>query len=116
MNENPDEPPWHTEPEIRIEDEGDGKYGLYVDGARVIWIGPTYANPLHRDFHFAIYGPCNLDRGIAIMKGFFHLTALLGNEQRASASQPATSENDGKSSKEQRKWQTSKTTRRSKTS
>ncbi len=116
MNEQTSDPPWSTEPEIRIEDDGDGKYSLYVDGARVIHIGPTYANPLHRDFHFAIYGPCNLDRGIAIMKGFFHLTALLGNEQRVHASQPATSENDGTSSKEKRKWQTSKTTRRSKTS
>ena len=116
MSHNDQELSGIQEPEVRIEDDGDGKYSLYVDGARVIHIGPTYANPLHRDFHFAIYGPCNLDRGIAIMKGFFHLTALLGNEQRVHASQPATSENDGKSSKEKRKWQTSKTTRRSKTS
>lgn len=104
------------EPEIHIEDEGDGKYSLCIDGVRVIRIGPTYANPLHRDFHFAIYGPCNLDRGIAIMKGFLHLTALLGNEQRVHASQPATPENDGTSSKEKRKWQTSKTIRKSKRS
>lgn len=116
MNHDDQDPSWGMEPEVRIEDDGDGKYSLYVDDARVIHIGPTYANPLHRDFHFAIYGPCNLDRGIAIMKGFLHLTALLGNKQRVHASQPATLENDGTSSEEKRKWQTSKTTRRSKTS
>lgn len=105
-----------AEPEVHIEDDGDGKYSLYLDGARVIHIGPTYTNPLHRDFHFAIRGPCNFEQGIAIMKGFFHLTALLGNEERANASHPAVLENGSKPSKEKSKWRTSKTTRRSKTS
>lgn len=106
-------PPW--EDHITIDDDGDGKYSLNVNGATVIRIAPTHANPTSREFHFAIYGPCNIDRGIAIMKGFLHLTALLGNENRAKASQPADLENDGKQPKD-RKWQTSKTTRKSKNS
>jgi hypothetical protein len=104
------------EPETTIEAEGDGCYGLYLDGALVVHIGPTYANPLHRECHWKIYGPLGLDKSIALMKGFLHLTALLAGDARAYASQPTTSENGGTPPKEKRKWQTSRTIRKSKTS
>lgn len=102
--------------ETTIEDEGDGKYSLYVGGSRVVHIGPTYMNPNSRMCHWAVYGPLDIDQSIAIMKGFLHLTALLGNENRANTNPPATSEKDSSSTEGKRKWQTSKTTRRSKNS
>ena len=102
--------PW--EHELRVEDEGDGKFGLYINNTRVVWIGPTFANPKHRECHWEVRGPMDLDRSIAIMKGFLHLTAIVANGERAHAGQPANLENDGKSSLEKRKWQTSKTTRK----
>lgn len=106
--------PWDYE--VSIEDDGDNNYSLFVGGSKVVFIGPTYANPLHRDIHFSIYGPCNIDRSVAIMKGFLHLTALLGNEDRASASRPAILENDSKPPEGTKKWQTPKTTRKFKRS
>lgn len=103
-------------PQHSIEDHEDGTYTLNVDGSPVVKIDWLSGQRVCR---WQTYGPADLDRSIALMKGFLHLTALLGNEKRVHASQPAALENDGKSTKstkEERKWQTSKTTRRSKRS
>jgi hypothetical protein len=100
--------------ETYVEDEGEGKFALYLEGSRVVWIGPTFANPSHRECHWSIRGPCDLDKSIALMKGFLHLTALLGNEQRASDQAPAITESLVEP-KGRKKWRNSKTIRRSRT-
>ncbi len=101
-------------PQHSIEDHGDGTYTLNVDGSPVVKIDWLSGQRVCR---WQTYGPADLDRSIALMKGFLHLTALLGNENRASLSPPAVLEKDSSSTTEgKRKWQTSKTTRRSKRS
>lgn len=96
--------------DVRLEEEGDGKFAIYMGNSRVVWIGPTYANPSHRECHWEIRGPMNLDQAVAVMKKFLHLTALLGNEQRVNDRPPASPQVSV--DKEQRKW-VSKTIRRS---
>lgn len=101
------------DPQHSIEDHGDGAYTLNVDGSPVVKIDWLHGQRVCR---WQTYGPADLDRSIALMKGFLHLTALLGNENRASLSPPAIPEKDSSSTEGKRKWQTSKTTRRSKRS
>lgn len=108
-----DEAPWNDPVpiETRIDDLGNGVYELWVGNAPVVKI--DWLNGV-RQCRWQVYGPSDLDRSIALMKGFLHLTALLGNEQRANVRPPDNSEAPAASPKGKLKWRTSKTIRRSK--
>lgn len=112
MSQDTTNPPWGSvEPETYLEEHHNGDVTLYVENSPVVKIETIHGV---RQMRWQIYGPCDLHRSVAIMKGFLHLTALLGNEDRAIVRQPAASENDDTTPLEKRKWQTRKTTRRSK--
>lgn len=79
------------EPQHSIEEHGNGTYTLTVDGSPVAKIDWLYGQRICR---WQVHGYVELDRAIALMKGFLHLTALLGNENRASLSPPTALEKD----------------------
>jgi hypothetical protein len=79
------------EPKPSIEDHGNGVYTLHVDGSPVAKIDWLYGQRICR---WQVHGYVDLDRAVALMNGFLHLTALLGNENRASLSPPAALEKD----------------------
>jgi len=70
-----------TEHEHHIEDHKDGTYTLYVDQtpvAKIDWWNKTNV----RVCRWMVHGPADLSMSIAMMRGFLHLTALLGNEKQ----------------------------------
>ena len=63
--------------EHHIEDHGNGRYTLFVDGSPVVVIDWLHGVRVCR---WQVYGPADLDRAVALMEGFFHLAALIGQE------------------------------------
>lgn len=100
------EVPWRGEPITSIEEFGNGVYELTVDGASVVKIDWLHDQRVCR---WQVYGPADLDRSVALMKGFLHLVALIGNENRVHKPPPGEKERL-KPPTEKRKWQTSRKT------
>ena len=85
--------------EHHIEDHGSGVYTLYVEGSPVVVIDWLHGQRVCR---WQVYGPADLDRAVALMEGFFHLAALIGQEPRRVAP-PAEPTPTAKQRKEKRK-------------
>ena len=106
-------PPWDNPVnlETHIEDLGGGVYELYVGNTAVVKI--DWVNGV-RQCRWQVYGPADLDRSIAMMTGFLHLTALIGNEEGAYVRPPAQ-EVPNTPKRGKLKWRTSKTIPKSRT-
>jgi len=88
-----------------IEDHGAGCFTLSVNDSPVVKITDHHGV---RACTWMVYGPADLPRSVALMKGFAHLVLLLGNEEQVLARPPENPEETGTTPTEKRKWQTSR--------